>query len=96
VGTSVLLVISLGMQKGSRELVGPILHVEGLLAHCSYWWCSVVRIHDPRTLKWAGHLSRILEKPPDFKWRNLSWSDQLESGEGDGRKKLRWDLVKCL
>jgi len=53
-------------------------------------------MYDSRTLKWTGHLSRILEKPADFKWRNLPWSDQLEGREGDGRKKLRWNLVKCL
>jgi hypothetical protein len=82
------------MRKGSRELVGPILHVEGLLAHCSYWWSSVVRIHDLRKLKWAGYLSRILEKPADFKWRNLSWSDQLEGREGDGGKKIKMGLCE--
>jgi hypothetical protein len=89
VGKSALLVISLGMQNGSREFVGPILHVEGLLAHCSYRWSSIAGIHDPRTLKWTGNLFRILEKPADFKWRSLSRSDQLEGREGDGRKKLR-------
>jgi hypothetical protein len=57
---------------------------------------NIIRVIISRRMKWAGHVSRTVEKRGTYRfwWGNLRERDRLEDPRVDGRLILRWIFRK--